>query len=186
MRCNLAQRNQHKRTLLKPLMGNHQAIPPNHKVLVKQNVQVQCPRAIGNRSQPVAAEFTFNLQQRSQQLKRRQLRFEFHHRIQESCLLGISHRRRRVKRGTGSDRVQFLKACKCCRQRGLRWADLAGKVRAQANACGPHPLQGTRTSTASPVERLPFPEPSSASASTPHPNRHLLASLLEIYQNGCT
>ena len=186
MRRNLVQRNQHKCPLLKPLMGNHQARQANHKIVIEQNVQVQCPRAIGNGRQPVAAELPLDLQQRTQQLEWRQLRFERHHRVQKPRLLGIPHRRRRVKRRARSDRIQLLKASKGRRQRGFRWADLAGKVRAQANACGPHPLQGTRTSTSSPVDQSPFPEPASARAGSPYPNLNLLASLLEIVQNGCT
>ncbi len=117
MRRNLVQRNQHKRPFLKPLMRNHQARAPNHKILIKQNVQVQRPRPIGNRGQPVAPEFALNLQQSAQQLKRCQLRFDCHHRVQKAWLRRKPHRRRRIKRGAGNNRVQFLKARKGRRQR---------------------------------------------------------------------
>ena len=62
LRGNLMERDKNKCTLIEPWMRKHEAWLCDHEIVHEQNIQIQCPRPIGNRLQTIPAKLSLDRQ----------------------------------------------------------------------------------------------------------------------------
>jgi hypothetical protein len=90
-RRDLDQGYQHEGALRQPRMWDLQPRLADLRVAQEQDVQIQRSRPVADALPPVAPKLLFDFQQPFQQLSRLQVRFQLHHRINESRLFGKPH-----------------------------------------------------------------------------------------------
>ena len=93
---NLAQRHQDKGPLHHPRMRNLEIVRAEHQTVIKQNVQIQRARPVGDARAAVAAELALDHEQGLEQLARTSIRLEAHRGIYEPRLIVETYRSRRI------------------------------------------------------------------------------------------
>jgi hypothetical protein len=155
-------------------VGDDEARSADNEVSVEQDVEVKGARAVGEAAGAVTAKVLFDEEQGAEQFEGSQAGFEGGSSIEKAGLIGESDRRGGVEGGTGRDAAKGFKARRCGSQGGLGRAYGAGQVRAHSDVSGVHPASGYREVLWRGWCKRGLGNP------------NLLASLLEIYQDGCT
>lgn len=144
LRSNLMERNQYKSPLIQPGMRKLEPSLSGLDIVYEQDIQIQRPRAIGNRFRTVPAEFLFDRQQLIEQRARLERRIQCHHRIHKPGLRGISNRLSGIKRRSADQGAELAQPPRRRSQCGIRRPRHAGQVRSKRDVSGAHGLRLTR------------------------------------------
>lgn len=169
---NFIEGNENKGTFSKTRVRDDKTRTAEDKVGKEEKVEVEGTGPVGKVEDAASAEVLFREEEGAEEFERSQAGLESEDGVHETRLAGVSDRGRGVERRAGNDTPDVLQALGRGSQCGLGRADGTGQVRAHSDKRSAHTVQGTAMGCG-------WRGPGRETA------RNLLASLLEISQNGC-